>query len=767
MKQKKMLVVVAAIAGLTTFFSFEDSPSKSNGPLGNENTFEQAPPIASAMWVRKLEKPLEDGSNMCFMSEFEKGIIRESSITLYTSSETKVVLYDDGKSGGDEKAGDDVFTGAVREDVDKFVDNIRSLEERLREQGHVLSFKGRVGKISREIPHFNVELFDKFANTPFDILLLSAANCSTGLLKQNSLLITDLSVVEDPSRTYNICSNQGNPFGEWTFGTLAKGIAFESSTGVSAKTLIRSWIGNWMTNRIINGQNLINSHTGVSGIPATTNLRENEMLNQIITPWLRNANSNQTLSVTLTNWVSLWNATPQSSILKFAPFKLTAIVNRLDLRGNHGYAASLTNAGETRFIFSAVNSNVLSGSCGIPVANGGRQGFNVIFEYGNPQSNCNALKNFAQQWLDMSDDVLGTTNFNDHLEAITKQVTDSGNGGSAKPNKSAINRIRTNEIALSQNFNLLFDNDNNAGTPSVLIPENRWQLLEFELNATTHVFDGVGVKVTPRIHANGGDGGVANRTEFNTTTATKFNFVDSIGKWVNGHQVAVGNGNINYPDLFPNSTKKILGASSEIISPGPSQTDHFWDAFNSNVTYDVSLNVIPSVTITNDQARQQFSLNTCAGCHGGEARTVFTQVRYLGYGEAADYWSPTNPDFTNFGFGAANRKVEHVAPFLTGRKLTDGLFPDNSNSPSGLFADDNTDGSETPDDDAFDGLFFVNDIAGRLDAFSNPVLWGFNDLERRKVDLCHFVNSSCNPFISPSFALAMIVNFQPFELGSH
>jgi len=116
-----------------------------------------------------------------------------------------------------------------------------------------------------------------------------------------------------------------------------------------------------MTNRIINGQNLINSHTGISGIPAATNLRENEMLNQIIIPWLRNANNNQSLSVTLGNWVSLWNGTPQNMILKFAPFKLTAIVNRLDLRGNHGYSQSITNGGETRFIFSAVNSNVLSG----------------------------------------------------------------------------------------------------------------------------------------------------------------------------------------------------------------------------------------------------------------------------------------------------------------------------------------------------------------------------------------------------------------------
>jgi hypothetical protein len=754
MKQKKLLIFTAVVAGIFVLLSFDDLSSKKNSPTADQNNYEQAPPIASKIWVQQLEKPLSDGSTMIFQAQFEKGFIQNNSLTLYPSQETKVVLFDDGKNGGDEKAGDAVFSGFFKEDVKKFEESTIRMEENLRKQGQFIEFNGRVGSIIKEIPHFDVAKFDKFQLVDFNPQFLLAVNCGTGLLKQNSLLITDLSVVEDPSRTYNICSNSGNPWGEWTFGTLAKGIAFQTNTGVSAKTLIRSWINNWMTNRVINGQNIINSHTGITGIPAATNLRENEMLNQVITPWLRNSYANPSLVVSLTNWAGLWNAASQDSILKYAPFKLSAIVNRLDLRGNSSYAASLTNAGETRFIFSAVNANVGTGSCGTPIANGVRQGFNVIFEYGNPQTNCNALKNFAQQWLDLSDDALGTTTFNDDLEAITKQVTDSGNGGSIKPNKSAINRIRTNEIALSQNFNI------NFGTPITLIPENRWQLLEFELNSTTHLFEGVGVKVTPRIHANGGDGEVANITQFNTTSATKFNFVDSTAKWVNGHQVAVQNGNINYPDLYPNSTKKILGASSEIISISPGQTDHFWDGFNPFVTYSGTLNVVPSTSITSDLARQQFSLNTCAGCHGGEARTVFTQIRYLGYGQPAIYWTGT-PSFTSFGA----RKVDHVAPFLTGRKRTDGLFPDNSNSPSGLFADDNTDITETPNDDALDGLFYVKDIAGRLDGFGDPLLWALNDLERRKQGMCLFLNSSCSPF-STTFALAMAVRFQPLELGT-
>ncbi len=268
--------------------------------------------------------------------------------------------------------------------------------------------------------------------------------------------------------------------------------------------------------------------------------------------------------------------------------------------------------------------------------------------------------------------------------------------------------------------------------------------ISFSSATLQKIFKGAGVAVTPQIWANGGDGVVANLTQFNTVTATKFNFVDSIAKWVNGHQVAVQNGNINYPDLFPNSTKKILGATSEIISLAPT---HFWDGFNPFVTYDPGLNVVPSTTINSDLARHQFSLNTCAGCHGGEAATVFTQVRYLGYGVPAIYWT-MSPSITTFG---GPIRVDHVAPFLTGRKRRDVVFNDASASPSGLFSDQKIDAGETPNDDALDGLFFVNDAAGRVDINSDPLLWGFNDLERRKQDLCQFLLSSCSPF-STTFA---------------
>ncbi len=59
----------------------------------------------------------------------------------------------------------------------------------------------------------------------------------------------------------------------------------------------------------------------------------------VIKPWLIKSNPGvPPISITLANWETF------TLDLKFAPFKLLAIVNRLDLRGNSGYGFS--NAGE-------------------------------------------------------------------------------------------------------------------------------------------------------------------------------------------------------------------------------------------------------------------------------------------------------------------------------------------------------------------------------------------------------------------------------------
>ena len=72
--------------------------------------------------------------------------------------------------------------------------------------------------------------------------------------------------------------------------------------------------------------------------------------------------------------------------LNQAPFRLLAIVNRIDLRENLTYGAG--SAGEGRLVFGAVDPTTCA-----PLK------FTVIFEYGIHRTGCIALKAWANNWL--------------------------------------------------------------------------------------------------------------------------------------------------------------------------------------------------------------------------------------------------------------------------------------------------------------------------------------------------------------------------------
>src|SRR5439155_20526022 len=95
--------------------------------------------------------------------------------------------------------------------------------------------------------------------------------------------------------------------------------------------------------------------------------------------------------------------------MRFAPFKLTAIVNRFDLRTR----ASGIPAGEGRMIFCLINSDCTAA-----------ESFTLIFEYGiNKPEVCDSLKNWATQWFNLKDLTLGSTQYLSALQAITDQFT--------------------------------------------------------------------------------------------------------------------------------------------------------------------------------------------------------------------------------------------------------------------------------------------------------------------------------------------------------
>lgn len=247
-----------------------------------------------------------------------------------------------------------------------------------------------------------------------------------------SLLINAPSVVADPGRTVNPCTGQGTPMGKWTFGHLMTQMANERATGVRPSDFVTRWLQHWTADQTVNG------------LPVP---RREEMA-RIVDAWPRLRDG--------------------SLDLARAPFNLLAIVNRVDLRENLVYGGG--SAGEARFIFGVVDTR--EGRCE-PMR------FSVILEYGIEEDSCEGARAWAKQWADLSRLTIGSGAYRAALEAITSQFTAAG-AAPRKPNGSALNQLRTNEIALTR----------------------PWELREFQIAGGDRLLHEVPVKQTPDIKAN-------------------------------------------------------------------------------------------------------------------------------------------------------------------------------------------------------------------------------------------------------------------------
>jgi hypothetical protein len=328
------------------------------------------------------------------------------------------------------------------------------------------------------------------------------------------LMVTDLSVVEDPSRTFDPCTGAGTPGGAWTFAKLMTDIANQSATGVDPSDFAKHWIESWLTDHHLNTFTVANRSASAQGI--------------------------------INNWPKLPNGKLD---LNKAPFRLLAIVNRLDLRTSNAYGGG--SAGEGRFVFGLV-PQAANGTC--PAS--AQSLMTVIFEYGVPVSGCTALHQYAQKWMALGDIALGDAAFNPALQAVTDIFTAAG-AGQTKPNGSAINQIRTNEVAL--------------GSP--------WDLREFRVDATSHNLEIVmPVKQPHEGHRNQA-------------------IIDSV---ISANANAIVNGTFRFPDRFPDDP------SGTPLRGG--------EAVNTLVAWRGAAND-PALS----DARHQFSLDTCDACHGAEA----------------------------------------------------------------------------------------------------------------------------------------------------
>lgn len=454
-----------------------------------------------------------------------------SQVQLTGDDGKDLALRDDGLNG-DERAGDGIFSGFGIVDLEEHrntQDRIAAFQKESTEPLTVATFKDR--ELVKETPlvPLPASIF-----MPGQAIPLAPSGIARAVVPNKSLIITHPSVVGDPTRTWDPCTGTGNPNGVWTFKHLMTEMA---NTAATPPAFTERWLQQWLTNQTVNGRT----------VPARAN-----MATRILNGWPRLSTGELDLNR--------------------SPFKLVAIVNRMDLGRGRGGSYGTSGAGELRFVFSVMNAT----TCQRPY-----ESFLVIFEYGVPRTQCPQVKSWAQSWLNLSDPLLalGGAIYNSQLQNLTQQVV-LRNMAPGKPNGSAINQVRTNEILLS--------------TPW-------WELREFRLfsaganprnfaatAAPGHLIEHTTV-LTPFDQFN------------NTATLTSFLANPAINP-------AILAGTHNVP-LDYGATLNFLGAWPQMPTSG-----FFWNAPN--------LNTVPN----GFNARHKFSVKTCGGCHARETSTNFTHV---------------------------------------------------------------------------------------------------------------------------------------------
>lgn len=493
------------------------------------------------VFVKRLKEINPEG-NALLILQFNDTTKMEKQLRININNRQQV-FRDDGASG-DEVAGDGRFSTVVNLNFSELTasqSRIKSLNTQAKAGSKIPVFNGRVlvGEREMALPLSEAEL------QPGQQVMLEPDATTATIDPEKSLIIRDPSVVEDPTRTFNPCTGVGTPMGVWTFGYLMTQMANQPVTGINPSTFVRRWLRNWEINLAINGW-------GVLARPAVRNT--------VIVPW-ENASGGPGAPLNL----------------RIAPFKLLAIVNRIDLRGNSGYTTN--NAGEARFVFGVIDRR---NGCLVSE-------MTVILEYGIDQPDCDGIINWARQWVNLSSLPFGPA-FNAALEAITQQFAKAG-AAPHKVNESALNQVRTNEFLPPQTGD--------------------WELREFRLTMTKEdPFPATGqliqttVKQTPDEVLN------------NTNTLADYINANCGPILADSHIVPLNFPRSPFDPPLPNPPG-FLGGNSFVPPP-------FWNA--PGIVCDPSP---PGDT------RFKFSMATCSGCHFSETLTPFYHIRPTPFGTPA------------------------------------------------------------------------------------------------------------------------------------
>jgi hypothetical protein len=371
---------------------------------------------------------------------------------------------------------------------------------------------------------------------PFTVSLhtqLARAETHVDIAKE--LMITDLQVIEDPVRT----DPNAGVNAVWTFKYLIEQMAGDSDPA----DFVMNWLMQWTVDQELNG----------SLSPARP-----QILEKVLDPWLA-ASGGRKLDLTL------------------APFKLLAIVNRMDLRDQK--EETVHSAGEGRFVFGVLDKE---GKPLPPVGGPVVGGFTVIFEYKLLAQNPKHLKQWAHLWHALSRFELGTQAYNERLERLTKRFSDQRRGSRlGLVNHSPLNQIRTNEVSLA----------------------SPWEMREFVLDPQSGQLVQHPVARTPDFLAFNGTPEFADFINDNETALLKESFTLS-----SSFSAAVTPTGPFVKEDIPGFDFRTFSAHE----PAPGVFLIPWSAAG----------------IRNNDARHAFALTTCGGCHVDETGTGFLHVGF-------------------------------------------------------------------------------------------------------------------------------------------
>jgi hypothetical protein len=388
------------------------------------------------------------------------------------------------------------------------------------------------------------------------------------------LVITHKSVIQslrettfDPTRPAGTAAE-----GAWSFGRLIHNMLPQENrdSAAAASALVMAWLKTWETHQRPN--------------PTVSPALARPSIRLLITnPWKADSGC-PSPHLPDTDDICVLD-------MRKAPFRLTAIVNRMDLRSVADEAA--VSGGEGRFVFQ-----VLGPTLGVRDP-GGRveimdpvvkpQKFTIIFEYALPARSKWDVMHWALRWHS-----LGRLPFGAEFNAALRDITTAFAGPdveSSLPNGNSLAQVRTNEVAL---FGARFP------TTGFVAAKQFWELREFHPTSTGLVPHSV--KLEPSRDYDVAKAGQSQREGRRTAELAAF---------LEEHAAAVLSSDYQVPPEMAGNSSLVgsapYGAWGKTVNPNPP------DIPSKGIAHGFG-NVPVAV-------RDTFALNTCAGCHRHETDT--------------------------------------------------------------------------------------------------------------------------------------------------